>query len=101
KNILRLADPSDLSLAVTRSFWTTLTLQTNYRCPIRICQAAQLLIQHNLDRYPNLTPAANPGGEIIVHRCPTPAAEMSRVAMDLQRYTHEQLAESAVLCRTN
>ena len=92
QNILKLSRSPD---------WTTLTLQTNYRCPIRICQAAQLLIQHNLDRYPKLTAAANPGGEISVHRCPTPAAEMSRVAMELQRYTHEQLAETAILCRTN
>jgi DNA helicase-2/ATP-dependent DNA helicase PcrA len=92
QNILKLSRSPD---------WQTLTLQTNYRCPIRICQAAQLLIQHNVDRYPKLTAAANPGGEISVHRCPTPAAEMSRVAMELQRYTHEQLAETAILCRTN
>ena len=81
--------------------YTLYKLETNYRCPSKICEAAQRLITHNADRFPKKTLAANPGGEIQVLRCPTPAAEMSRVAMELQRYTHEQLAESAILCRTN
>lgn len=92
RNILKLSQSPD---------WSTMTLETNYRCPEKICSAAQQLMTFNADRFPKKTLAANPGGEISVHRCPTPAAEMSRVAMELQRYTHEQLAESAVLCRTN
>lgn len=81
--------------------FTVYKLEINYRCKSAICEAAQRLISFNLDRFPKKTLAANPGGEIIVHRCPTPAAEMSRVAMDLQKFTHEQLADSAILCRTN
>jgi superfamily I DNA/RNA helicase len=81
--------------------FTLYKLETNYRCPSKICEAAQKLITFNIDRFPKKTLAANPGGEISVHRCQTPAAEMSRVAMELQRYTHEQLAETAILCRTN
>ena len=92
RNILKLSQSPD---------WTTMTLETNFRCPARICEAAQQLMTFNADRFPKKTLAANPGGEIRVYRCPTPAAEMSRVAMELQRYTHEQLAESAILCRTN
>ena len=84
-----------------KSQFTLYKLETNYRCKSAICAAAQRLIEHNSDRFPKKTLAANPGGEISVHRCPTPAAEMSRVAMELQRYTHEQLADSAILCRTN
>ena len=92
RNILKLSQSPD---------WTTMTLETNFRCPARICESAQRLMTFNTDRFPKKTLAAHPGGEISVHRCPTPAAEMSRVAMELQRYTHEQLAESAILCRTN
>ena len=91
-NILKLARSPD---------WETKLLETNYRCAEEICIHAQTLIEKNADRFPKKTLAANPGGEIVIHRCPTPAAEMSRVAMELQKFHVEQLAESAVLCRTN
>ena len=68
-----------------KSQFTLYKLETNYRCKSAICEAAQRLITHNADRFPKKTLAANPGGEISVHRCPTPAAEMSRVAMEIQK----------------
>ena len=91
-NILKLARSPD---------WETKLLQMNYRCPAAVCEAAQWLIEHNSDRFRKNTFPVNPGGEISVHRCPTPAAEMSRVAMELQKFHVEQLAETAILCRTN
>ena len=81
-------------------------LQDNYRSGPNICGVAQVLIQHNKNRVDKQTISARTDiqGTVTVHRCETPAAELSYVLETLHHeavYNLREPKDCAVLCRTN
>jgi DNA helicase-2/ATP-dependent DNA helicase PcrA len=88
--------------------WSTYTLQNNHRCKSVIANAAQVLIEHNAQRYPKITTAIDSGGSVVVERFDDPAGEMAFIANELSadHHSHAKVARNgngtcAVLCRTN
>lgn len=67
--------------------WEVHKLQTNYRSGVHICEAANRLISHNLNRVDKLTVADKPGGSVMVHECDGPAAEHAWVVNRIVQYT--------------
>jgi len=104
-----------VSLAAKCAFqgdWQLHLLETNWRCPSRVCAAAQALIERNAGRVRKRTVAANEGGAVQAVRCGTPAEELSLVLERIQRLvasgaSAEALVKGdgdegcAVLARTN
>lgn len=90
--------------------WETHTLQTNHRSKRRICDAAQMLIENNSNRYPKHTEAVELGGVVVCEEFNSPAGELAFVTSELAATTGRSQditglakhSESvAVLARTN
>lgn len=80
--------------------WKPFTLQTNYRSGRSICAAANRLIAHNTGRIEKQMQAATEDfGEVAVHTCATPAAELNYVLGQICLLVN--ISDVAVLCRTN
>lgn len=76
-------------------------LEDNFRCAQEICEHAQLLIEHNKNRYPKVTRSASPKRGVIGVSCfEIPAEEMSNIAIHISRSPFKP-SEIAVLLRTN
>jgi DNA helicase-2/ATP-dependent DNA helicase PcrA len=77
----------DVALHKAGKQWTVFKLENNYRSGVVICDTAQRLIEHNVNRIPKVTQAMRPGGSVTVHECDKPADELSYVLEQVQAVT--------------
>lgn len=76
-------------------------LQTNYRCEKAICQTANRLIEHNIQRIVKQTIPHSSGGKIDFYPCDDPTGEQFTISGVLQKELVTKPKGIAVLCRTN
>lgn len=76
-------------------------LQENYRCGRNICDAANRLISHNVNRFPKVTISATPyEGAVYVRAFETAVSEMNYIAGEIERSMKDP-EDFAVLTRSN
>lgn len=88
----------DFSMAVVQ-------LPENYRCPQRVIELANKLIQFNTDRSSEKKPLSaarrNGAGEVVrLEKFPDPEAEVNWIAQDVKSKGTQHAANSVVLART-